>query len=149
MKYRKLRIAWSVGCGIACILLIAMWVRTTYFCETIFGPVASSSSLVMTSRQGGLGIGLTKSGTPSWSYSANQPDVVPKRTYVTLLGFAYSNPAGEGIFLRVHYPILIVGVTLLSILSWIHWTARFSLRTLLIAMTLFATALGLTVWATR
>jgi hypothetical protein len=28
MTFRKLRIAWSVGCGIACVLLIALWVRS-------------------------------------------------------------------------------------------------------------------------
>src|SRR3954471_15715319 len=25
MKYRNLRIAWSVGCGIACVLLVVLW----------------------------------------------------------------------------------------------------------------------------
>ena len=28
MRFRKLRIAWSVGCGIACVLLIVLWVRS-------------------------------------------------------------------------------------------------------------------------
>ena len=28
MRYRKLRIAWSVGWGIACVLLIVLWVRS-------------------------------------------------------------------------------------------------------------------------
>ena len=35
MRFRKLRIAWSVGCGIACVLLIVLWVRsykTLYWC---------------------------------------------------------------------------------------------------------------------
>jgi hypothetical protein len=146
MKHRNLRIAWSAACGIACIVFIALWVRTTYFCETIFGPVANSSSLVITSRQGGLGIGLTKSAAPKWAYSPNPPEVVPHRTYVTLLGFGYSNPANEGVFLRVLYPILIAGIITLSIVPWVHWTARFSLRTLLIATTLVAVALGLIVW---
>jgi len=27
MKYRKLRITWSVGCGIACVMLIVLWIR--------------------------------------------------------------------------------------------------------------------------
>ena len=148
MKHRNLRIAWSVACGIACIVLIALWVRTTYSCETIFGPVTSSSSLVITSRQGGLGIGLTKSAAPKWAYSANPPEVVPHRAYVTLLGFGYSNPANEGVFLRVLYPILIAGIIAFSIVPWFHWTARFSLRTLLIGTTLVAVALGLIVWIT-
>ena len=28
MRFRKLRIAWSVACGIACVLLIVLWVRS-------------------------------------------------------------------------------------------------------------------------
>jgi hypothetical protein len=28
MKYRKLRIAFSAGCGMLCLLLIALWVRS-------------------------------------------------------------------------------------------------------------------------
>src|SRR4051812_42896523 len=28
MRFRKLRIAWSVLCGLACVLLIAVWVRS-------------------------------------------------------------------------------------------------------------------------
>ena len=28
MKYRKLRIAWSIGCGMLCLLLIVLWVRS-------------------------------------------------------------------------------------------------------------------------
>ena len=126
MNYRKLRIAWSAACGIACIVFIVLWVRTAYFCETIYGPLTSTSSLVITSRQGGLGIGLTKSAAPKWTYSANPPEVVPHRTYVTLLGFGYSNPANEGVFLRVLYPILIAGIIAFSIVPWFHWTARFS-----------------------
>jgi hypothetical protein len=27
MRFRKLRIAWSVICGIACVLLIVLWVQ--------------------------------------------------------------------------------------------------------------------------
>ena len=28
MKYRKLRIAWSVACAVVCLLLLAFWVRS-------------------------------------------------------------------------------------------------------------------------
>jgi len=28
MKYRKLRIAWSVAWGVVCLLLVALWVRS-------------------------------------------------------------------------------------------------------------------------
>ena len=31
MKYRKLRIAWSAVCGIVCLLLIVLWVRSYWW----------------------------------------------------------------------------------------------------------------------
>src|SRR6476620_7609681 len=35
MRFRKLRIAWSVMCGIACVLLIVLWVRSYWWSEGI------------------------------------------------------------------------------------------------------------------
>ena len=36
MRFRKLRIAWSVGCGlVACVLLIALWVRSYWFDDSV------------------------------------------------------------------------------------------------------------------
>lgn len=43
--------------------------------------------------------------------------------------------------------LLVMAVT--STLPWIRWSRRFSLRTLLIAMTLVAALLGAIVWATK
>jgi hypothetical protein len=36
MSYHKLRIAWSVGWGIVCLLLIALWVRSYWWTDTIY-----------------------------------------------------------------------------------------------------------------
>jgi hypothetical protein len=36
MRYRKLRIAWSVGCAIACVLLCVLWVRSYYHADKIW-----------------------------------------------------------------------------------------------------------------
>src|SRR5258705_7220858 len=33
MRFRNLRIAWSVGCGIACVLLIVLWVRSYWWAD--------------------------------------------------------------------------------------------------------------------
>src|SRR4029079_2851520 len=35
MKYGKLRIAWSVLCGILCLLLIALWVRSYWWWDGV------------------------------------------------------------------------------------------------------------------
>src|SRR5262245_50076384 len=34
MRFRKLRIAWSVGCGVLCVLLIVMWVRSYWWADS-------------------------------------------------------------------------------------------------------------------
>jgi hypothetical protein len=42
MKYRKLRIAWSVGWGVLCLLLVALWVRSYWWRDTYSGPSHNS-----------------------------------------------------------------------------------------------------------
>jgi hypothetical protein len=46
MKYRKLRIAWSVGWGLACVLLIVLWVRSYWRVDAAY--VAHSHCVVAT-----------------------------------------------------------------------------------------------------
>jgi hypothetical protein len=55
MKFRKLRLAWSVFCGIACVLLIALWVRS-YFAHDALGCVSGSAYLQIDEAYGGLPI---------------------------------------------------------------------------------------------
>ena len=40
MKYRKLRIAWSVVWGIAAVLLIVLWVRSYWLADSIYVGLA-------------------------------------------------------------------------------------------------------------
>src|SRR3954451_8568493 len=41
MRYRKLRIAWSVVWGIACLLLIVLWVRSYWQVEMFAVPLTN------------------------------------------------------------------------------------------------------------
>lgn len=146
---RNLRIAISASCAAAGILFVVLWVRTIFACESVSGPFVGNSSLVVTSRQGGLGFGLVWHLIPEWQYTANAPDTVPVRKYFTVLGFAFANPAGDGIYLRGPYGLAIAAAMIFAGSPWVQWKARFSLRTLLIAMTLFAVALGAAVCSRR
>jgi hypothetical protein len=49
LRYRKLRIVWSVGWGIACVLLIALWVRSYWRMD-----VADFSDKMLALNQGWL-----------------------------------------------------------------------------------------------
>jgi hypothetical protein len=39
MRFRKLRMAWSVAWGLACVLLIALWVRSYWYADVIRYPL--------------------------------------------------------------------------------------------------------------
>src|SRR5687768_8698179 len=49
---RKLRMAWSVGCGIVCVLLIALWVRSYYRTDYIRQPLCMPYMLKVYSQRG-------------------------------------------------------------------------------------------------
>jgi hypothetical protein len=153
MRYRKLRIAWSVACAIACLLLIALWVRSKYAADSFYGPIGRVNGFVATSRDGGLGIGISDSKL-KWLYVSRQPNAKSSIEYSTVLGFSVSQSTfpihrsarGLVAFRTPHwFPVL--SFATLSALPWFRY--RFSLRTLLIATTLVAVVLGLIVYATR
>src|SRR4051812_24381488 len=47
MRFRKLRIAWSVGCGLACVLLIALWVRSANSFDDFGWGISAQGKLYM------------------------------------------------------------------------------------------------------
>src|SRR5262245_31344059 len=51
MKFRKLRIAWTVGWGIACLLLVALWVRSYWRFDTT-GTLVNQTQYSFTSLKG-------------------------------------------------------------------------------------------------
>src|SRR5918995_3829478 len=55
MKYGKLRIAWSVGWGLLCLLLIVLWVRSYWWNDFASHRLAARDFLVQI-RRGELGI---------------------------------------------------------------------------------------------
>src|SRR3954454_24663816 len=46
MRFRKLRIAWSVGCAVACVLLIVLWVRSYWRVEHLLWDRTTESFCV-------------------------------------------------------------------------------------------------------
>src|SRR5262245_28443668 len=65
--FRGIRIAWSVGCGVLCLLLIALWVRSYWWVEEIIGDI-SGERIVVGSSPGSFIIGFTKDrSAPLWT----------------------------------------------------------------------------------
>jgi hypothetical protein len=54
MKYRKLRIAISPVCGVVCLLLVALWIRSYFWQDGAIGPITGSKTLVLGSYLGRL-----------------------------------------------------------------------------------------------
>ena len=52
MKYRNLRIAWSVGWGIAAVLLCALWVRSYFRADDLVVTLTKSKQLELQSVNG-------------------------------------------------------------------------------------------------
>jgi hypothetical protein len=57
MKFRKLRIAWSVVCGIACVLLICLWVRSCWRFDQIIHRSSATEFVALTTVRGQVAFG--------------------------------------------------------------------------------------------
>jgi hypothetical protein len=141
MRFRKLRIAFSATCVIACVLLIVLWVRS-YYVKDLLDVAAPPYWLVVESIHGRISFRLT-----------NEPNMLGSRLFFTSYGqrsARFGTSIDDQFF--VLYSATAMTLTLMGILPWIHyrpWHCRFSLRTLLIATTLVAATLGLIVYANR
>jgi hypothetical protein len=143
--FRKVRIAFSVVCGIACLLLIVLWVRSFWWIEIIWAPLSDEYSIAAGSFPGICGVGFPPAiGTwgiersPGEDWWANRTD-----QYTSRWGALIVEPRS----LLVPYWLLVLVSAFLSATPWIGWTHRFSIRTLFIATTLLSLLLGLMVLA--
>jgi hypothetical protein len=147
MKYRNLRITWSVGWGLLCVLLIVPWVRSFQKCEIVFhvgrskvlSTLGSSGGTVYFARGTILPAAPVGKAILGFRYGADKVHTASNQ-------FEWKTLFGK-VFIRFPY-WLPVGFSLtLAALPWVRW--RVSLRTLLIATTLLAVILGLVIATTR
>jgi hypothetical protein len=141
MTFRKLRIAWSVFCGPACVLLIVLAVRSNWRGDVI--TCRGGKALIgIESNRGRLAVFRTadRYGPDefSWSLESYGPD-----EYVAPRALIFVWPSGKCIGAPHWFGVFALAG--LAAFPWLRW--RFSLRTLLIATTLVAVVLGLAVWA--
>jgi hypothetical protein len=146
LKY--LRIAVTVLSLTACVLLIALWVRSQGKWDHIRGSISSHNKLAFNSACGKLSI--SHSQFPRWHewrrYSFALVDLqtheIPSGIRSAKFGFALNKDRHR---LVMPYWFLILLTATFTAAPWIHWSKRFSLRTLLIATTVVALALGIIV----
>jgi hypothetical protein len=154
MKYRKLRIAWSVGWGILCVLMIALWMRSRQHLDLVAVSATATKFIGASSESGQLRFytGTWSSTTASRnilnheSFDANIGHPGPPITSESAWGFSYRD---NNLYARLpHWFVALVTATMASA-PWIRLSWRYSLRTLLVAMTLVAVGLGMIVYALR
>jgi hypothetical protein len=160
MRYRKLRIAWSVFWGFACVLLIVLWVRS-YFSFSLWEYGSRTSYAQVLVMKGEI---IVKTKWPTrlsggqWAAITDQPSDWLSRTnnYSTALGFALIPFQGKQLYydycLFVPFWFFVAFVVVLTGLPWIprpRLAARFSLGTLLVFTTVVAAVLGVVVYAAR
>ena len=152
MRFRKLRIAWSVGCSIACVLLIVLWVRSYSWIDGASMPITGSRHIVVYSGTGRLSFRSGPYGKPNGPFNVWWLTRVPVAEMRDRMRMANWKPDKQYIgssrfgFLLPH--ALVAGVlAALIVAPWLP--LRFTLRTLLIATTLVAVVLGLAAYAAR
>jgi hypothetical protein len=157
MRFRKLRIAWSVVWGVAAVLLFVLWVRS-YKHDDAFqaSQTPSSSPLVFRSFKGQLmvwrwrGVNATRL-VPTNTLNVDLDELLSgsrQRRYWGFARLSYPQGPGVGVFVPHWFPVLVSAA--LATISWLPWwSGRFAIRTLLITTTLVAVVLGLIVWTLR
>jgi hypothetical protein len=149
MRFRKLRIASSVICGILCLLMTALWIRSYWWYDSVERNWTRGGYSIA-SRNGRLS--FSKHSLPSgqdfrWRIGYC-PEVASADWYVTRSGFLWVR-SGAWFRLSLPYWSMALPLASLAVVPWIKWSRRFSIRTLLIVTTLVAVLLSLVVYATR
>ena len=146
MRYRKLGIAWSTMCGSATVLLIVLWVRSYAWVGGVTAPISANQALQFGSLPGVFAVGLrnfqgafTVTQRPIdkwWRPQHRQPS--------QLWGGRMVTESTKAVYLP--FWLLVLLSASFAVAPWLPcWSGQFSLRILLIAMTLVAVVLGLVV----
>ena len=129
MKYRKLRIAWSVAWGVLCIALIALWVRSYAYgfvvsrqANEVQSKIVSASGLVSFIR-----LDYFDKEGPWKLRQAELGDIQNNQE----LWFPSFEQQSWYFALHIPYWVLFLSLGLFGVMPWLH----FSLRTLLIVTT--------------
>ena len=138
MRFRKLRIAWSVFWSVAAVLLIVLWVRS-YSTIDCLSKSMSGQEIGLISINGRITLASWYGATPDRAISLSH---APVSHYAGYIGFVLKQASFKT---TLAHPISLMAVCLLAALPWPRRSNRFSLRTLLIATTLVAVVLGLIV----
>jgi hypothetical protein len=143
MRFRKLRIAWSVVCAIACVLLIVLLVRSYWRLDVWVRNNNSATTIVRTDT------GLITLSQSNFSSVPSRHAAWVHTVEIASWGMIYwqFDWKWKKDIVLVRTPIWIPALTLalLAGVPWIRWSKQFTIRTMLIVTALVALVLGIIV----
>ena len=160
--FKWLRVAFSATCLVACVLLIALWVRSYWYWDfggshngilqhwtTRFDSMSGILHIEHSAVDKTANMLKAKTGYGyEWKFFSLRESIPPATRPRQRLQWNI-NSENQDVIVPYWCLTLICGIVgaVPWILPWLRW--RFSLRTLLIATTLVAVVLGLVVWLLR
>ena len=155
MKYRKLRIVWSVGWGLVAVLLCLLWVRSYSSLDGFAGQI-NGSELSALNEKGQLRIAWvvdlsdrTYPSDPRWHRSYDRTLWQNNHIKVFVPKGLLAASSSAGLVIWVSHWLAVLLAASLAAFAWLPWSMGFSLRAFLLAITLGSIVLGLVVWAVR
>ncbi len=142
---RRLRIAFSVVCGIVCLLLIVLWVHSYSYRDFIRAQHPAWGSASARSLQGKLSclVDIYRRRTPRWKARWGVRSTPIEEAIMELEGIEPTLPEGKSatsftivkrpdlLGIVIPYWSLMLCAFFLAVAPWLPWSRRFSLRTLL------------------
>jgi hypothetical protein len=161
VKHLKLRIVWSVAWGIAAVLLIALWVHSLHrqirlecwLANSLYVRSVALKHWVEIEPQA-YAIGPPGTCYPRATFQDSPVNAQQEATASPVRRWRCSHsgdPTFSSVVLTVPFWFPIMATAPFGVIPWVAPLARlrsFSVRALLIATTLVAVGLGLTVWLT-
>jgi hypothetical protein len=136
---RFLRIAVSAVCGIVCVLLVVLWVRSYWWADIL----RVGNGFVVISAPGAFGLDSPPNDYVPKKLSAsdfNAKSKWPSRVWGT---FRFNTSPTHPYFCIPYWFATLLTATFTVLASGIQRRSQFSVRTLLLATTLIAVVLGL------
>ena len=153
MRFRKLRIAWSVLWGAVAVLVCVLWVAHRKSRDWIAIPMSHESGVVFFSGTGRVAAALDFGGGIAQSDILQfflAEECAPGFTSKSELLFpeisVFQKDDGLILLAVPNWQLVALSVSVATV-PWLRW--RFSLRTLLIATAVVAVGLGMVVWLAR
>jgi hypothetical protein len=128
MRFRTLRIAFSAACGVVCLLLIVLWVRSYWWNDVVFRLDPANKVTTLGSSYGAAYFarmvltplpGDLPPRTPhGWKISSTEANELQKK-------FAWEFTPGK-VIVMFPYWIPVVTFAILAATPWAAWSKRFS-----------------------